>query len=210
MKTIKILTRVLLCSFLMTSMANAYYPTMDTGDLLKSGEYRVSLEPTVVFNDLNGFNTIAKIDIPANESGNFRGLIGAGAVGFQSGVFYKWVPIPDYEKQPAIGFLGGVVYARDEGINYMNFRLHPLASKRYVTATTGTFTPFVALPFGVTLSDGKTTLPFQIAFGSEWQPENLKQVSFMAELGLNLHESYSHLAIGVRVEWGEENGFKVE
>lgn len=188
----------------------AYYPTMDTGELLKSGEHRVSLEPTIVFNDLNGYNQIIRFDLPANESGNFRTLIGAGAVGFQAGAFYKWIPIPDYQKQPAIGLLGGLIYARDEGINYLNLRLHPLASKKLPTDDAGLFTPFVALPFGVTFTDGKTRLPFQLALGTEWQPANLKRVSFMTELALNLHESYSHIAIGVRVQWDDEGGFKIE
>jgi hypothetical protein len=197
-------------SILAADVAHAYYPTMDTGEILKPGHYRLSLEPNVVFNDLNGFNTVAKIDIPASESGNFRWLMGAGAVGYQTGVLYKWVPIPDYEDQPAIGLLGGFIYARNNGINYLNLRAHPLASKKFKTETTGVFTPFVALPFGVTFSDGKTTLPLQLTFGSEWKPENMKYVSFMTELALNLHESYGHVAVSVRVEWDEENGFKFE
>lgn len=197
-------------TLLSCSQAFAYYPTMDTGDLLKKGQYRASLEPTVVFNDLDGFNSIARIDLPANESGNIRALLGAGAVGFQTGAFYKWVPIPDFEDQPAIGILGGLVFARDEGINYLNFRFHPLVSKRFETATSGVFTPFAALPFGVTLADARTTTPLQLTFGSEWRPSGLTNVSFIGEFALNLHESYNHIALGVRVLWDDENGFKIQ
>ena len=191
------------------STSFGYYTTMDNGEIIKKGQYRIVAEPNVVFNDLQGLNMVAKFDMGFNESSNFRGVLGAGAVGFQTGLLYKWIPIPDFEDQPAIGLLGGFIYARNAGISYLNLRLHPLVSKKFETEN-GIVIPYVAFPFGVTTSEGKATYPLQLTVGSEWQPTSFKNISFMGEVGIDLHESYSYIAVAGLLRFDEEQGLKFE
>lgn len=188
--------------------AQAYYTTMDNGEIISKGQYRAQAESNVVFNDLDGLNLVGKFDMGFNESSNFRALVGAGAVGFQTGLLYKWVPIPDFEDQPAIGILGGFVFARNDGVNFFNIRLHPLVSKKFETDN-GTFIPYGSLPIGITFSKGDTFFPLQVAFGTEWQPFELKRWSFMGEIGFNLHESFNYIALSALLRWDEE-GVKFE
>lgn len=196
-------------SLFRTECAHSYYSTIDTGELLPKGRYRSSIETNVVTNDMNGLNLVGRVDMGFNESSNFRALIGAGAVGFQTGLLYKWIPIPDYENQPAIGLLGGFVFARDEGNNFLSLRVHPLISKK-LKSEAGLFTPFAALPFGITTTKAKNTFPMQFTAGSEWKPNDWKYVSFMAEVGVNLHESFGYVSAAVLVLFDEEGNLKLE
>lgn len=192
-----------------STQAFAYTSTIDTGDLIKKGQYRLSTESNVVFNDINGFNLVGRIDMGFNEDSNFRAIIGTGTVSFQAGLMYKWVPIPDYKNQPALGLLGGFVYARAQDTNFLSLRLHPLISKHFDT-NYGDFTPFASLPFGITTAKSTTSIPLQFAFGTDWKPVGLQNLSFLAELGFNLHESYSYISVAALLRFDEEKGIKIE
>ena len=209
MRPIQLFVLSLTTVLLSVVAAQAYYTTMDTGEIVQKGSYRLMTETNVVFNDLSGLNLVGKFDLGMNESSNFRFLLGGGAVGFQTGVLYKWIPIPDFENQPAIGILGGFVYARNEGVNYLNLRFHPLISKKFNTSS-GKFTPFAALPFGFTFTKEATKFPMQLALGTEWQPKSLKKLSFMLEGGFNLHESFGHIAFAALLAFDEDQGLKFE
>lgn len=209
MQTVVVRRLALVGFFLFSQGSYAYYTTNDTGDIIAEKQYRAGVETNIVFNDMKGLNLVGRFDLGFNESSNFRFLLGGGAVGFQTGVLYKWVPIPDYENQPAIGIMGGFVFARNEGVNFLSTRIHPLVSKKFVTEN-GEFTPFASLPFGFTISKGKTTTPLQLALGSEWLPNGLTKLSFMAEVGFNMYESFGYVSVSAMLRFDEEQGLKFE
>src|SRR5690606_13854627 len=101
-----------------------------------------------------------------SDDSNVRGIIGFGTTDFQVGGFYKWVPIPDVEGQPAIGFAAGVLYARTEGLNDLSLRFHPLISKQY-QIDWGEITPYGSIPIGIRSIDGETDVPVQAVIGAE-------------------------------------------
>jgi hypothetical protein len=91
----------------------AYYTFQDTGDLLKPGTYAVGGELQFKTSDGSGTNIIGRAEGGWRDDLNWRGFAGLGKVDFQAGGLVKWVPIPDFGKQPAIGLsFGGLKKVR--------------------------------------------------------------------------------------------------
>lgn len=168
------------------------------------------LAPQFILTDNTGFNIGAHFDFGFNQSSNFRALLGAGSTNFYSGVFYKWIPIPDYNDQPAIGLTAGVLYASlDGGNSSLSFRLQPLISKKF-QADWAELTPYASLPFGLATSQGDTIYPLQFVVGSEIKPHELKKLSFFAEFGLNISRAFNYVTLAAALEFDEDSGFKIE
>ena len=180
-------------------LCQAFYSNLDTADLLKPGEYELGLEPQYIFTDFPGANVIAHLNMGGTENSNYRFLLGSGSTAFQAGAFYKVVPIPDYQNQPGIGGYGGIIVGVENGQSTVSLRIHPEISKRFVTLSSGVFTPYFALPFGVLFYDGTPYYPIQVAIGTKWMPQSLKHMSFWGELGLNLNSAFSYVSLGLTV-----------
>jgi hypothetical protein len=179
--------------------AQAYFSTIDTGELVAPGEYQASIEPQLLLSSYDGLNAnsaniVGRFDTGLNESSSLRGIVGVGSVDFQLGGMYKYVPFPDLEKQPAIGFSTGVILARVNGQTEFSGRFHPLISKKLVTEI-GDLIPYVSLPLGLTARSNQTVFTMQVAGGTEFRPLNIKNFSFFGELGVNLSQTFSYLSI---------------
>lgn len=181
--------------FSVGQIAQAYFSTMDTGDILSSGQYRLSAESQVALGSASGLNLVSRFDAGVSDSSNVRILLGTGRTNFQWGMLYKYVPYPDFEKQPALGIMAGFIYARQDDSNYLNLRIHPIVSKK-MTFDGGEWTPFASLPTGLIFSTGKTIVPIQCALGVELKPDGFNKLSFMAEAGVNLLDSFNYISIG--------------
>jgi hypothetical protein len=183
--------------------AQAYYSTLDTGDVVQPGKYRAILEPQLIFDRYNGFNLVAHFDTGLTEESSIRAILGFGTVDYQTGAFYKWVPFPDVGQQPAVGGRVGVLLARVNGQTETSVRFHPLVSKHFETEQ-GDFTPYASLPLGITFRPGETYVPVQLVFGTEWKAVNFDTLHFMAELGLGVSHSFTYLSGGI-VYYFDEN-----
>ncbi len=175
--------------------ALAYQSTMDTGEIVPSGKYRV-LGDLQYLSDPNGLNIEGGFDAGVNESSNIRVIAGAGSVNFHTGLFYKWIPFPDTKSQPAIGVMAGGSWARYGGESYPGVRIHPLVSKKFDTDI-GLLTPYASLPFGVVSGPKKNTFPFQLTVGSEWKPKEVEDFTLLLELGLNINEAANYVTAGI-------------
>jgi hypothetical protein len=182
---------------------------MDTGEIIDKGQYRASIEPQLVVSQFDGFNMIGRFDVGRNESSSMRFLMGGGsASGFEVGGFYKWIPIPDYENQPAIGLTGGAIFASPESTNLIALRVHPVISKKFKALIIGddTLIPYASLPLGVTFAKAKNYYPLQLAVGSEYRPEKWKKMSVSLEIGMNLHDAFSYISAAFSVDFDEAKG----
>jgi hypothetical protein len=188
---------ILIClvTFLFSFPSNAYLSTLNNGDVVPEGKYRV-LGELQYLGDPSGAGVTAGMDTGINDSSDLRVIAGVGGVNFHAGMFYKWIPYPDTENQPAIGVMAGGTWARYNGDDYPSFRIHPLVSKRFDTDY-GLVTPYASLPFGITAGPKDNTFPTQLAVGAEWKPVDMKGFSFMAELGLSLNESSGYASAAV-------------
>ena len=184
-------------AFFTASPALAYFSTIDNGDLVAPGAYQVSIEPQLIFNNIDGFNAVGRFDTGIDSQSSLRGILGIGKVDFQIGAMYKIIPFPDTPNQPAIGADIGILIAKVNGETETSIRLHPLVSKKFETEV-GDLQPYASIPFGVTWRSGSETfVPVQIAGGAEFRTLGHPNLSSFAELGVNLNRSFSYLSVAL-------------
>lgn len=192
------------------STANAYYAIMDTGKIIPSGKYRVIAGPQFITTGENdGTNISGRFDAGVGESTTLRLLAGGGTSDlFYSGLSVKYIPYPDFENQPAIGFTTGITYAKEtvsrENEDVLTIRFAPLVSKDFETDI-GLLTPYGALPLSLTLANGDTHYPVHFAAGTEFKPYSWEGVSFMAELGAKLNKAFNYVSLAVVFEFDDSN-----
>lgn len=193
-----------LASILLASpAAHAYFSVIQTGELVNPGGFQAVFEPQVITTRYDGLGANIKLDAGIDEASSVRGLIGVGdKMEFEVGAMYKWIPFPDTSSQPAIGFEAGGVYARTRGEGEISARFNPLISKR-LEAEIGDFTPYASLPLGLTVRDGKTYWPVQLALGTEVRMIDLPQLSFFGEFAMNVHEAFGYVSLAAAWRFDE-------
>lgn len=182
--------------------AEAYFSTLDTGEMTAPGTFQAMLEPQLVLSRYDGFNVVGRFDQGLDESSSVRAILGFGRVDFQVGAMYKFIPFPDTANQPAIGGLVGATFARVQGETELSVRLHPLISKRFETEI-GDLIPFGTIPVGWTSRASETRWPVQIAGGAELRPLDTPNLSYFAELGVNVHQAFSYISAAVAYRFDE-------
>jgi hypothetical protein len=188
-----------------SSKAAAYFSVIDTGELIAPNRYQVGLESQVVLNEFEGMNFVGRFDAGIDESSSARAILGFGKVDFQAGAFYKYIPFPDVEGQPAIGFTTGLMLARVAGGTEFSLRFNPLVSKRFQTEI-GDFVPYAALPLGLRNTDAGSFVPVQIVGGTEFRPLSSTNWSYFAEAGVNLSKAFSYISLAFMYRFDDSSG----
>lgn len=178
---------------LLSLPALAYQTVGESGELTAEGKYKIGVEPQIRLSDGSGVNISGFFDSRLTDSSSGRVHIGLGETDFYTGVSYKWIPIPDFEGQPAIGGKASIIYGRDSSENILSYRLEPLASKKFDTEQ-GLFTPYVSLPFMITTYKSETKNSMQLALGTEYSHPDEDRYHFGAELGINLKDSFAYVS----------------
>lgn len=178
--------------------AFAYFDTLDTGDVAKDGEYQIMAGPQYIFDNYDGTNFTARLDMGLQEGVSVRGVLGFGQVDFQIGGLVKWIPFPDLEGQPALGGSAGVLIARIGNLTQYSLRFHPLVSKKIETEA-GEVTPYASLPIGVTIQSGanETIVPVQLVVGAEFRPLEMNRWGLLGEVGVNMSNAFGYASVGV-------------
>jgi hypothetical protein len=171
----------------------AYFETGESAEIQKKGIFRVGLMPQLRLSDGSGLNFTGFCDTALSESSSLRVLAGGGETDFYTGGSYKWIPIPDYDRQPAIGAKFEVIYARIKSDSAVALRVHPLISKKFDTDH-GVLIPYVSLPFGTHTYQSTTQTPVNFVTGTEFISPNVDNMQFGAELGLNANKSFSYIS----------------
>lgn len=181
---------------LMAQTSNAFLSLSESGDLLTDGQLRIGLEPQFRISDGGASNFSLFLDSALREDMNWRLLVGTGDTDLVFQGSLKWIPVPDYQKQPALGLRTDVALGRDSDETFWTLRLVPLMSKQVDTDYV-LFTPYIAPTLGFTGVKGTSTTFSQLILGSEIRPHELERWAFSAELGTNISKSFSHLAFTV-------------
>jgi len=173
--------------------SQAFMTVQESNEVTPTGKYKLGAEPQFRTSKGTGFNFGGFFDMPINEQSSFRGSVGTGETDFVAGTSLKWVPIPDYGKQPAIGGKVGAFYWREASENFFTFRIEPIMSKKFET-TMGFFVPYAAVPlmFNTGKDFNKTTM--QVAFGSEFQHPEADNMTFGLETGVDAKDSFSYVS----------------
>lgn len=197
MKTLQKISLVV--AFFTFQLASAYYSVLETGQITE--HYRITASPQAILTGNDGLNVSGRFDFPILEDLSGRAVLGLGEVDVFLGGSVKWVPIPDYESQPAFGVIGGVFFARDESVNFTTLRLAPIASKQFDTQI-GLLTPYASLPFGMVFYKSTTASPINLTFGSELAAAGFEEVKFLLEMGFKLNkDSFTYITAGAAWEF---------
>lgn len=174
---------------------NAYMAISETAAIVPQDKYRIGFEPQILTNQGGGVNATLFADRGINDSTSGRVYIGGGAQDFTTGGSVKYIPFPDVDQQPAMGVRGGARYARSGSANILSVEFAPLISK-VITTDSGTFHPYVAIPFNYIVTKEKNFVGTQMVFGHEWSIKDLEKAQIGAELGFSLNDSYSYISGG--------------
>jgi len=202
---------IFLAALLLQQTASAYQTIGETAELLPPGFYKLGLQPQLVVSEGGGLNVGAYFDTYLMESVNGRIEIGGGKTDFWATGSVKWVPIPDVDRQPAIGLRGAVTTARDDDASFFNIQIAPIISKKADTRY-GEMIPFVAIPITFVSaskdldSNGKGYTASQFAIGAEWFQD--KTINYGAEFDLNMSHTQSSISAFISFPFDGNTGFK--
>ncbi|OFZ29856.1 MAG: hypothetical protein A2622_10880 [Bdellovibrionales bacterium RIFCSPHIGHO2_01_FULL_40_29] len=197
---------VFLTALILSRTSMAYLTVGETAEVLPEGYYKLGLQPQAVISDGSGFNMGVYLDTYLEDGINGRIEIGGGETEFWTAGTVKWVPIPDVDKQPAVGIRGGFSYARDSGADLYHLLIAPIISKKADTRY-GEMIPFIALPISIPVIDTKVnnTTGTQLAIGAEWF---YADVNYGLELDLNLGRSFSAISAFISFPFDSATGYK--
>lgn len=194
------------CSSILLSQASfAYLSLSETAELIKKDHYRVGITPQLLLANGGGSNYGVFFDMPVDDEMNARFTLGTGTTDFWTSGSVKWVPYPDYKKQPAIGLRGAVIYARKAKENFYNIQVTPIISK-IVDTQWGKLNPYIGLPVTLVYNSTSSLTALQFVIGSEWIDNPSFQVG--AELDLNLSNSTSALTVHINFPFDGNLGFR--
>lgn len=171
---------------LVPQMSEAYFANIDSGELVPMDQYRLILEPQV-----GHFNLTAHFDAGITESSQLRVSLGAGESGTHFDFFFKSVPYPDFDNQPAIGYKVGTVFSADKGANVLSIRLMPLISKTYVIKQ-NRWTPYLSVPLTVSMQKSTSTTPIHAVIGTELNLPSAPDMQVGFEVGSSIKDSFSY------------------
>ncbi len=160
---------------------------------MEPNSYRIGVEPQLRLSDGSGGNLGVFVDSALSEGWSWRGQLGTGDTDFWAGASAKWIPIPDFEQQPAIGVRLEVDLGREGTESFTVFRAIPMLSKGF-DSEVGKLTPYVAIPFGIMATKGNSETISQLVFGSEATFEQSQGFVYTAEVGFKMSKSFSYLS----------------
>ncbi|MBK9322794.1 MAG: hypothetical protein IPM97_07600 [Bdellovibrionaceae bacterium] len=203
--SIKQLFAGILSSLLLSSMAEAYLTMSESTEIPKAADYQVGVEPQFLTDNGGGTNITGFFDAPFNEATSSRLWLGAGTVDFNVGATMKYVPFPDIDNQPGIGFRAGGFFARRSTLNILTLQLATLFSKK-VETNSGLWIPYAAVALDLTNTKDRNFTGSQVMFGTEFKTSELPSMYFGAEVGLNLSETFSYIAGTVTFPFDSSKG----
>jgi hypothetical protein len=136
----------------------------------------------------------AHFDAGISDSSQLRISLGAGESATHLDFSVKYIPYPDIDKQPAIGYKLGAIFANEKGnISSLAIRFTPIVSKTYELEKNH-ITPYLGLPLGVSVHKSTSQTPTHFVFGAELTPLSAPDMQFGAEIGANLRDSFSYVS----------------
>lgn len=209
LKQLALIVFVFASTFLLSRTSQAYLALNETAELIPAGYYTLGVAPELKLSDGlgdgSGLNVGVYVDTSLTDDMNARFNVGGGKVDFWTSASVKWVPFPDVGRQPAIGFRGALIYARDESVNFYNVQLSPIISKLAET-TYGKMIPFVGLPITFVSTKDDSFVASQFAVGAEWFSN--KTVHVGGELDLNLSKSFTAISVFFTFPFDQSVGYK--
>lgn len=180
----------------------AFQDINESAEILTTEKYQFGVTPQLA----GGGNVGFFLDAPINENTSSRFLISTGDIDFNFFASAKYVPFPDFEKQPAMGIRGGVGFARENRSNIPYIEIAPLISKKTSTQW-GPMTPYVAVPLHYNITKDDNYFSSSMAIGVEVYSDQFQGMHFGGEIGLSLSNTESYLSAFVTFPFDAKKGF---
>jgi len=193
---------------LITMPAQAIMTVQESAEITPQGNYKIGIEPQVITSTGGGFNTTGFFDAPINEQASYRIHLGTGDTDVYAGGSVKWVPFPDFDSQPAVGGKLSMILGNQNDLSLFVVRAEPIVSKKMETII-GLFIPYAALPINFVKIDGHSETGIQLAGGTEFIYNELENVTFGVELGLDVKDSFSYIS-GFATIYLDEGALKAQ
>lgn len=191
--------------FLSSSTSLAYLTISETAELPPATYYQLGFEPQFLTNNGGGTNVSGFFDAPFSDSTVGRLWLGAGIIDFTIGASFKYVPFPDVDNQPGIGFRAGGFFARKDSENLLTVQVAPIFSKK-VDTDNGLFTPYAAVAFNFNNTKDRNFTGTQFVFGSEYKTPEIPDMYFGLEAGFELNDAYSYFSGTVTFPFDSSKG----
>lgn len=181
---------------LLATPGHAYLSILDSGEPVAKGRIHAGLAPQIFVGETQGGEGIFWLKTGLDDGRDLSIQAGFGEIDFWTQLATRWIPIPDYEGQPAIGLRFDVTLARDESYSHGVLRVAPFLSKRF-RSETGHIEPYVYLPLGLRIQEGTYTSLSQFIVGSQMALEDLRPIYFYVEVGANLRQAPAYFTVGI-------------
>ncbi len=190
------------------NIASAGYLTLgESGEVLPQKDFQVGVAPQIVTNNDSGINGAVFLDAVWTDSMSSRFLLGTGELDFYSSASIKYIPFPDYDRQPAMGIKASLWYGREGSNNINTLHIAPLMSKRFQTEDYGLLIPYAGYGLSFYSVDGDSENGHQFFIGTEWKTHQLENVNFTAEVAFSLQDSTSSISFFVAIPFDSKTGF---
>ncbi len=186
--------------FALLHVSHAYLGLLTDGDILPSERVRAGVELQGVLNENDGINLAGHFDMGLNDSTELMLEAGTGAQDFFGSLQFKYVPYPDYENQPAIGFIFGTTVASESGDSDTLLSLKSFVSKKFETDI-GPMTPYGALAVHFALTDNNDYDPLQLILGSKYKHPNWTNTHLLTEIGIDVSDAFNYIAVYLTYEF---------
>ncbi len=180
--------------------SHAYLSLLTDGDILSSDRLRGGVELQGVLNENDGINLAGHFDMGLNDSTEVMLEAGTGAQDFFGSIQFKYVPFPDFENQPAIGFVFGATMASESGDSDTLLNIKTFISKKFETDM-GLVSPYTALAVNLALTDNNDNDPLQLILGSKYKHPDWTNVHLFAELGIDVSDAFNYIAVYLTYEF---------
>lgn len=168
-----------------------------TAEGTKAETYELVLSPVYVMSP-SGAYLSSELRYQTNEDFAVGFGFGAGEIGFNFGVNGTWHILPDLDRQPAVGVMGGLYFNRIKPDNHFVFKIAPVVSKT-VKVDFGAITPYAGLHISPSfrLNTPSNELSLKTSLGCAFLVEALQGSRLWTEVDLGVANSVHELVVGI-------------
>ena len=180
----------------LTSIPSASASVFNLPHFTPPGHFGIGLEPELTFGDNSNAGFNLRYTHGLNELNNLNAFFGTGgdARQFRIGGAYTFDFFPDVPNQPGIGLALQGLFVKRFDVGTIELTLIPYLHKT-LSSNQQVFEPFLAVPIGLTLAEGRYQYISTLSIGSLFHHN--EHFSSVIELGVKLNNVDTYISGGV-------------